>query len=134
MSNKQQGNAFERELAKILAEHGFWVHILAQNQAGQPFDIIAARKGYTWPIDCKVCMNDYFRLERVEDNQAKAMALWRFRGNRECWFALKLSNGTIYMIAYRTIRYYKEINKIHTLTSDMIKRDGFTLEEWMGIS
>lgn len=39
MSNKKLGNAFEMELCNILSSHGFWVHNLAQNSAGQPADI-----------------------------------------------------------------------------------------------
>ena len=66
MSNKKLGSDFEREFAQILDSHGFWVHLMAQNAAGQPFDVLAARNGKTYPIDCKVCVNDYFRLDRVE--------------------------------------------------------------------
>ena len=54
-TNKKLGNTFEAELCEILFEEGFWAHNLAQNQAGQPADVLAARNGRTYLIDCKVC-------------------------------------------------------------------------------
>lgn len=41
--NKKLGNNFETEFCEILSAHGFWVHNLAQNQAGQPADVIAVK-------------------------------------------------------------------------------------------
>lgn len=55
MVNKIAGNRFEAELCGILAEHGFWAHNMAQNQAGQPADIIAVKDGWAVLIDCKLC-------------------------------------------------------------------------------
>ena len=43
ISNKKLGNSFEEEFAELLYEHGFWVHLLQQNAAGQPADIIATK-------------------------------------------------------------------------------------------
>ena len=65
MSNRKLGNSFEAELCEILFENGFWVHNLAQNQAGQPADIIAARNKVAYLIDCKVCSGNGFPLSRV---------------------------------------------------------------------
>lgn len=96
-SNRKTGVSFERELCQILAGYGFWAHDLAQNAAGQPFDVLAAKDGRSVPIDCKVCENDVFKLARIEENQFSAMTLWRETGNGEGWFALKLSDGAIYM-------------------------------------
>ena len=100
MSNRKLGNDFEREFAIILAANGFWVHRLNQNQAGQPFDIIACKNGYAEAIDCKVCANDKFEFSRIEDNQHSAMRRWADCGNGNGWFALKLSDGDIYMMSY----------------------------------
>lgn len=132
MSNKKLGSDFEREFAQILDSHGFWVHLMAQNAAGQPFDVLAARNGKTYPIDCKVCVNDYFRLDRVEDNQRLSMWKWRERRNKHGWFALKLSNGDIWMVADKTIEQFAS-DGLHTLTSKMIETYGFVLEEWVEI-
>ena len=132
MSNKKLGSDFEREFAQILDSHGFWVHLMAQNAAGQPFDILAARNGKAYPIDAKVCVYDYFRLDRVEDNQKFSMFKWRERGNRHGWFALKLSDGQIRMVADKTIgQLIRE--GIHTMTQNMILEYGFLLEEWVEI-
>ena len=40
-NNKTSGNRFEQDFANLLAEHGFWAHVMQQNKAGQPADIIA---------------------------------------------------------------------------------------------
>lgn len=40
-SNKKNGNYFEEEFCELLALHGFWAHNMAQNQGGQPADVIA---------------------------------------------------------------------------------------------
>ena len=40
--NRSVGGRFEQELARKLADAGFWVHVLQQNKAGQPADIIVA--------------------------------------------------------------------------------------------
>ena len=50
-TNRKTGTSFERELCEELARYGFWAHNLAQNSAGQPFDVIAARDGKVYPID-----------------------------------------------------------------------------------
>lgn len=104
VSNKKLGNSFEAELCELLAEHGYWAHNLAQNQTGQPADVIAVRNNLAILIDCKVCENDRFPFSRVEENQEGAMTLWEMRGNTECYFALKDSNGEIYMLHYDDIQ------------------------------
>lgn len=103
MNNKRSGNKFEVELCQLLYTHGFWAHNMAQNAAGQPFDILAAKNGKAIPIDCKVCEKNVFSFRRVEENQRGAMELWKARGNADGLFALKLSNDAIYMLSYRTI-------------------------------
>ena len=132
MSNKKLGSDFERQLAKIMDAYGFWVHIMAQNEAGQPFDLIAARNGKVYPIDCKVCANDYFRFERVEDNQRFSMMKWKMKGNGHGWFALKLSNGDIYMVSAASIQQCSE-DGLHTMTGRAIQTYGFLFEEWVEI-
>ena len=89
--NRKVGTSFERKLCLILSEHGFWCHNLAQNSQGQPFDVIAARNGKTYPIDCKVCSNNLFKLERVETNSVLSEQELRLLGGpleewvRRCW-------------------------------------------------
>ena len=57
-SNKKNGNHFEEEFCELLALHGFWAHNMAQNQVGQPADVIAVKNGIPVLIDCKVERQD----------------------------------------------------------------------------
>lgn len=131
MSNKKLGNDFEAQFCEILFEEGFWCHNLAQNQAGQPADVIAVRNGKAYLIDCKVCSNGKFALSRMEDNQDLAMELWRRCGNGDGWFAIRLEDKSIYMIPHYIIKAMLKKNK-----SDMsefeITMNGYTILEWIG--
>lgn len=129
MVNKTSGSRFEQELCELLAQNGFWAHNLAQNQAGQPADVIAVKGGIAALIDCKVCTNDRFRLSRIEENQEAAMTLWRACGNRECWFALKLSQGDIYMLPSDAMLDLK-FSHIPALSHDGIRLFP-TFERWV---
>lgn len=124
MSNKKLGSTFERELAEVLYEHGFWVHLLNANQAGQPADIIAVKNKTAYLIDAKVCTNGTFPLSRVEENQDMAMSLWRACGNGEGWFALKFGDE-VWMIPYSTIVACK--NRKSSMTVDTAEPFG----EWV---
>lgn len=128
-NNRKTGTSFERELCEELARHGFWAHNLAQNSAGQPFDVIAARDGKSYPIDCKVCEHDLFKLVRIEENQYSAMTLWRDTGNGEGWFALKMSSGEVYMIALSTMIDFSITQKV--LSQRDIQNSGLPLKEWV---
>ena len=130
MGNRKLGTDFEREFAQILADNGFWVHRMAQNASGQPFDIIAAKDGKTYPIDCKVCTKDRFLLERCEENQRLSMKLWREKGNGVGWFALKLSDGLIFLISHRSIELLIE-RGVKTIDREMLWGWGFYLATWL---
>lgn len=129
MTNKKMGNAFERELADLLYKQGFWVHLLNQNQDGQPADIIAVKNKRAYLIDCKVCSTRKgFDLSRMEENQDLSMELWRDCYNGEGWFALKLENR-IYMIPHITVKAYRNAQ------SAMLPKDifecGKPLDNWI---
>ena len=132
MSNRKLGTDFEREFAQILADNGFWVHRMAQNASGQPFDIIAAKDGKTYPIDCKVCTKDRFLLERCEENQRLSMKLWREKGNGIAWFALKLSNGQILMVSHQSIELLME-KGVKSPNYEKLRAWGFELGVWLGM-
>lgn len=100
MSNKKSGNDFEQRFAEILARNGYWVHRMTQNAAGQPFDIIAVRRGVARAIDCKVCETDRFNLSRIEENQESAMDSWLESENDGAYFVLEFSDGVIAVIDY----------------------------------
>lgn len=95
MNNKKLGDSFEAKFSKMLAAEGFWVHQLHINSSGQPADIITAKNGKSYLIDCKECTRNQFDLSRIEDNQRLAMTMWKRKGNGCGWFALKLNNEVV---------------------------------------
>lgn len=127
--NRKTGTSFEQRLCISLSGYGFWAHNLAQKAQGQPFDVIAARNGKTYPIDCKVCEHDIFKLERVEDNQQSSMTLWRDTGNGEGWFALELSNSAVYFISFSNIEESGLLKTV--LGAKKIKTLGVPLGKWV---
>lgn len=131
MVNKTLGNHFEAELCELLAENGFWAHNLAQNQAGQPADVIAVKNDVAMLIDCKVCSNDRFPLSRIEENQEMAMTLWEKQGNTQCYFAIKVSSGEIYMVHFDDLC----MQRLHGTKSIAEKDMGRypTFQEWLEV-
>jgi Holliday junction resolvase len=131
-SNKTIGNHFEGELCDLLAEAGWWAHNMAQNQIGQPADVIAVRNNIPVLIDCKVCENDRFPLSRIESNQEGAMTLWEVQGNTYCYFAMKLSDGTIYMVDFDSLSLRSSFGQ-GSLNKDEIRKYFPTLSEWLEV-
>lgn len=128
MNNKRLGNSFEAEFCEILFENGFWTHNLAQNASGQPADVIAARNGKTYLIDCKVCSNRGFALSRMEENQDLSMELWKACGNGEGWFAV-LIGEQIAMIPHFTVKALR--NQQSYMNEMEIREYGTPLEKWL---
>ena len=125
--NRTIGGHFEGELCNLLAAHGWWAHNMAQNQVGQPADVIAVKNNIAVLIDCKVCATDRFNLSRIEGNQEGAMTLWKARGNAYCYFAMKLTNGSIYMV------HFDELNSLAGCDVKSIVNFSpyMTLDEWV---
>lgn len=98
ITNKKLGSSFEQEMCDLLSKRGFWVHFLNGNKDGQPADIIAVKGKKAFLIDCKVCSNKGFNLERIAENQRLAMELWKECGNGEGLFALKITDGRIFIV------------------------------------
>ncbi len=130
MTNKKLGNDFEAAFCEILSKHGFWAHQFAQNQAGQPADVMAAKDGKAYLIDCKVCSGRGFPLSRIEDNQHSAMELWGKCGNGDGWFAL-LFKGQIYMIQHYEMLMFEET--LVSLPGEVIRQFGTLIEDWVRI-
>lgn len=128
--NRRVGTGFEKQLCTSLSGYGFWAHNLAQNSQGQPFDIIAARNGKSYPIDCKDCAKDIFKMERIEENQSSAMFLWRETGNGEGWFALRMTNGAVYFLPFSKLESLSLLKTV--LSASEIRRFGVPLREWVG--
>jgi Holliday junction resolvase len=127
-TNKKIGNDFEREFCEMLYKEGFWVHLLCQNQAGQPADVIAVKNGKAHLIDCKVCTGNKFVLSRVEENQHFAMDLWCERGNGFGLFAIKMEDK-IYMVDSHVLKYFSK--KQRSLNEREIFNVGKTFDEWV---
>ena len=127
--NRRVGTGFEKQLCMSLSGYGFWAHNLAQNSQGQPFDIIAARNGKSYPIDCKDCAKDIFKMERIEENQFSAMFLWRETGNGEGWFALRMTNGAVYFLPFSKLESLSLLKTV--LSASEIRRFGVPLREWV---
>ena len=128
MTNKNIGNDFESRFCEILFGNGFWTHNLAQNASGQPADVIAARNGKTYLIDCKVCSNQGFALSRIEENQDLSMELWKDTGNGDGWFALKVEEEIV-MIPHFSIKALMREKSVLNLTD--IREYGVKLERWI---
>ena len=120
MNNKITGNHYESELCDRLSDYGFWAHNLAQNQHGQPADVLAVRNNVAYLIDCKDCEDNKFPLSRIEPNQEAAMTLWDLCGNSHAYFALRLTSRVTYMVSFRTLNLLDQLGK-KSLSEEEIK-------------
>ena len=128
--NRTVGGRFEQELAEKLAGNGFWVHVMQQNKAGQPADIIAVKGKFHTLIDCKVCENDMLSFDRVEENQRIAMSMFTWKTRELCYFALKLSDESIRMISLSRIETLKGRAK-KRLSREDIRTETWNLDDWI---
>ena len=131
--NRSTGNRFEQDLSHILADHGFWVHVMQQNKAGQPADIIAVKGKFHTLIDCKVCDTGTFTFDRIEDNQRSAMKRFFNRCGELCYFALKLPDNSVRMISLSRIDTISGRGKRRLSDADMIK-ETWNLDDWLDSS
>ena len=130
--NRTVGGKFEQDLAETLHEAGFWVHVMQQNKAGQPADIIAIKGKFHTLIDCKVIStDDGFPFKRVEENQKYAMRMFARRCGELCYFALKLaSDDSVWMINLERIEVLKGRGK-KRLTENDIRTQAWSLKKWL---
>ena len=127
--NRIIGQRFETELCEKLSEYGWWVHNMAQNQDGQPADIIAVKWSTAVLMDAKVCLHDKFSLNRIEPNQESAMMLWDKCCNQFAYFALKLSDNSIYMISFDEIQTKQRSGK--RILNERDIRNYMSFYEWV---
>lgn len=129
-SNKRIGTKFEADFCDLLASNGFWAHDFTQNQRGQPFDVICSKNELTYVIDCKVCSNDYFDLNRIEENQENSMLLWQKCGNNDGWFALKLvKQNKILMIKLNVLLNFRR--KQSRMNLDELRTYSYLFSTWV---
>lgn len=96
--NKKIGSDFEKKIVKMLGEAGYWAHLIVPDARGaQPFDIIAVRNGVAIAIDCKTCVDDVFRISRLEDNQIAAFDKWIQCGNITPLVVIDHNGKTVYV-------------------------------------
>ena len=132
--NRSVGNHFEQDMANILFEHGFWVHIMQQTKSGQPADIIAVKGRYHTLIDCKVVSdNNGFSFDRIEENQKFAMRVFHKRCLNVCYFAIRLPDGEIRMVSMDRIETIKNRGK-RKLTENELKTQAWPLDKWLDSS
>jgi Holliday junction resolvase len=99
---KKTGGEFENDFAALLAQHGYWAHLIVPNRSGaQPFDVIAAKDGKAYAFDCKTCEGNTFSLGRAEANQLTAAWLWKKTGNAEMYFAVRHGDKVFLISATR---------------------------------
>ena len=128
-SNKKLGNDFEREFCDTLSQKGFWCYNLPSKIEGQPFDVIACYKGKTFVVDCKVCKNDNFTFDRVEDNQRSAMTKFYECGNGWGFFAMKTSED-VFMVQAGVLFRWMDTQITKSLSLNFIKSIGKPLNKW----
>lgn len=129
--NRTSGGRFEQELAEILFKHGFWAHVMQQNKAGQPSDIIAVKGKYHTLIDGKVVSdNEGFPFSRIEENQRSAMHMFTRRGGELCYFAIKLPDETVWLVSLSRLETLESRGK-KRLTDDEIRKQTWSLESWL---
>ena len=129
--NRSNGGRFEQDLSRILSDNGFWVHVMQQNKAGQPADIIAIKGKYHTLIDCKVVSDKKgFDFARVEENQKLAMRRFQRRGGELCFFAIRLPDGTMWMVSMERISILQGRGK-RRLTDEEIQTQTCPLDKWL---
>jgi Holliday junction resolvase-like predicted endonuclease len=120
-TNKQIGNETEKLFAQYMYQQGWWVHILAYNQNGQPFDVVMSKDNITWFLDVKnVESGELFDLERIEPNQHTAFQMLLSKGNGRCGLAVRFSDGNFYLITYDNLTKLRH-NLTHINRNSMIR-------------
>ena len=133
MSNIRNGLSFEMGFCKKLGQHGFWVHRVTPNAAGQqPCDVIAIKDHKHFLIDCKLLTAQHgaFRFSRVEDNQRDSMRMFRQRGGADGWFAIGTMDNRVRMLSLNTIEHLEKVGK-PSIPEKELDEWCIPLEEWL---
>lgn len=131
-SNKQAGNIFENDFALILAQEGFWAHVMQQNKAGQPSDIIAVKGKFHTLIDCKDISDPRkgFPFSRIEWNQRLAMDAFTKKCGEPCFFALKFPDGEIRILGYGRVKVLESRGQ-KSITPKMMAYETWLFDDWL---
>lgn len=137
--NRSSGTRFEQDFADILAKNGFWAHVMQQNKAGQPADIVAVKGNFHTLIDCKEIsdLSKGFPFSRAEENQRLAMKMFTKRCGELCYFALKLPVpegedplSNIRMVSMSRIETF-ENRGLSSITPKMMETETWDLQGWL---
>ena len=71
-------------------------------------------------------------MKRIEPNQESAMTLWEEMGNEYAFYALKLSNGLIYMMDWKEVKFLKQQN-VKNIPLWYMAKQFATFEQWLDI-
>ena len=130
--NRTVGGKFEQELAQVLADNGFWCHVMQQNKAGQPADLIAVKGKFHTLIDCKVISDDGgFPFERIEENQKLAMRMFQRKCSELCYFALKLPDETVWIVSLERLETLRGRGKKRLTENEIRNGQTWSLESWL---
>ena len=100
MSISKIGKRAEQYVADYLFKKGWFVILIQNKIAGQPFDLIALKDDKFIAGDVKhIQSGDTFRISRVEPNQHTAFFLMRNKGNTNfgLFFKFKCDMGVYYI-------------------------------------
>jgi len=133
--NRTVGGKFEQTLAEELFRHGFWAHVMQQNKAGQPADIIAAKGRFHTLIDCKVVSDDDgFPFSRVEENQRLAMKQFQRKCGELCYFAIRLPDMSVWFVSLGRIETLECRGKKRLTEDEIREKEAWSMEKWMDAS
>lgn len=126
--NKINGTRYEKEVAQILYDNGYWVTLLTASHSGQPADLIAIRGKQFALIDCKLCSHDIFEMSRIEPNQIRSMRMLEKRsGYAVTAFVLGMSTGN-YVVSWEEMERLLNEN-VRSFNKKYCEKF-ITLEEW----
>ena len=104
ISRKKLGDRTERALIDAFKRAGWWVHLFAYNESGQPCDVIAFKGDdiQVMLVDVKHCSGKTFSAYRVEPNQASCFEHAMRCGRPRCGFAIWFDGeGKFYWLPYQ---------------------------------
>lgn len=93
-------------MAKYLSKLGYWCTLLegSKYSNSQPADIVFAKNGKIWLVDCKTLESKTgrFTIERAEQNQILAYKRFKKCGNKNYFYYI-LWNNDVYTIPMEDI-------------------------------
>lgn len=129
MSNKSDGENFEKEVLNILKENNFWATKLKEKENGGPFDIVATKNNIFYSLEAKRISNGTkFNLNRVETNQISAFKrLLKVKSSNYSYFIFKTKFGTFLLKSEVVIKHIEDNEKAIDVS------DGIKFENWLNI-